>query len=219
MWQFGGKLVKRGQLLLLLLIALVALYSPASWADGTNPPVDPKPITQGCGGTNPPCDYTVIGPSGEVSISLTFEPVKGDYVVVNGVQEQVYEAVEDFVNESGHTITGFTASFNVPSGLVFEGCGSTQLGTCTPDFEGNVTSGVATYTFGGLDLPSYDPDDCEGVIGLVLGLISIPGTDVVMSGETVTGTLSVPEPSSALLLLFGLAAGLVGFRSRRKSPA
>jgi len=220
-WRCGGAFLKRGVLLLLLLILAATLYSPASWADGTNPPTDPKPFTQGCGSGpgQTPCDATLIGPSGTVGVQLTFE---------NGIAET------DLINDSGKTLTHFSVSFKVNAGLTFNPC-DTELNTLftTCNYEGTV-NGIATYDFSGGSLCSVNSDDIQVVhgvatyksdgdhddtcSGMILGL-EATGTDKVTNGETVQGTFDVPEPSSALLLISGLAFGLVGLRSRRQRLA
>jgi len=57
--------------------------------------------------------------------------------------------------------------------------------------------------------------------GVIIGLQGIAG-EPFLQGVTVTSTFSTtatPEPSSAVLLLFGLMAGLVGFKSVRNTLA
>jgi hypothetical protein len=230
---------------LLLIVALVGIS--CSVARAQDDPDDPKPFTQGCGGAQQPaCDPNYItNPNQPLILNnppLTFEQVK------NNPNEFLAET--EIINESGQTITNFTVSFAVNAGLVFDGLGTSNpcttppggvsLFTCTPDFQGAITSGYATYTFSGFSLCSTDPSDwvtdgyndggwflgpnfecnqqptCQA--GFILGLIgttNTPGGDShIHNGETVASTLYVPEPSSILLLLVGFASafGLFVFR-------
>ena len=211
MWRCGGRVLKRDILLLLSLIVAVALYSPASWADG----VDPKPIAQGCTSA---CDaYLFTGQP--LSVSLVFLSATDPHNPFG--QEAAFVVI---INDTGKPLTGFDVTFTA-AGLNFGTCGSTGLASsplfhCSEDKTG---TGTGTYTFSGFSLSPADPEDIRDgqyfddsddfPTGMILGLEL--GDETIAPGTTVSGSVFVPEPSSALLLICGLAVGLVGFKSRR----
>ena len=202
-------------------------------ADGA--PTDPKLITSGCGGKGQPaCDaYLITSTHETLNITLTLDTTVGD--VFYG------DDIASFINISGHTLTsGFGLNINVPNGLSFQGCGTppegvTLLFTCSGGGSpGNpITGGTAVFTLTGASICSANFDDltigengisyysdsdkddnCQPAFTLALQPIG---------GETlpnkITGSISTPEPSSALLLLFGLAAGLLAFKGLRTNLA
>ena len=214
MWQCGGALLRRGILLLLLLIMAAALYSPASWADGT----DPKPITQGCGGSNASCDATIIYNASQVyTITLVFRSAS-DPMNPFGTDAWVAE----IVNGTGGTIDSYTEMFKQEKGLTYSS-------TCAGGFLTCVYDGGSTYTFTGsvLNSPTVNPrdPDCDGddiCYGVIIGLIPVEGDATPSYGSTLSSTIydiQVPEPSSGLLLLSGLAVGLLGLRGLRNNLA
>ncbi len=195
-------------------MAFFGLASTVALADSA--PTDPLVKTQGCGGRGQPvCDANVLtNPSQVLAITLTF---------MNNI------ASDAIINESGQAITNFLVSFNVPASLDFEGCVPGGFFTCTqisaPEFG---TAGTAIYSLSGASLCSTDKNDW-----LMLGplAIKIPDGDTddkcqsafdlelvtgpnetIPNGTQVTGSVSAPEPSSGLLLLFGLSASLLAFK-------
>jgi len=203
-------------------VAFLGISCSAAFADGT----DPKVFTSGCGGKGQPaCDADVLTPENlTLPISLTFNNVGGQEV-----------AFVDIINDTGKDLNDFSVGFSVNPGLVFSGCQSGGLLTCTPNFEGSVTSGVANYTLSGATICSTNGDDWlfGDVGGSLLGksfyindhdaddncqwgfrleLIGQPG-DTILNGETVSGSVSAPEPPSGLLLFTGL---FVAFFATRK---
>lgn len=196
---------------------------------------DPKPFTQGCGGKGQPaCDANIItSPTQTVDLTnppLTFEQVGNS---------NEYVATTDILNDTGANLNTFKITFVVTGGLSFEGLGTSNpcttppgqqssLFTCTPDFTGTLTSGFATYTFSGHTLCSLNSDDFKNGVyvddhdqddtcsGAIIGLVGINGSNGdsgITNGETVTAFTGIPEPSSAVLLLFGIAAaGLLSLK-------
>ncbi len=202
----------------------------ASFALADTAPTDPKLITSGCGGTGQPaCDASVLtSPTQTLSLSLTFQAV-----TINGVTQDI--ATDSIINESGKALSTFSLSFTVPTGLIFEGCETGGLFTCTSLNDGNVgAGGTALYSLTGASICTTDANDwsinnetgiatkvndhdgkddtCQSAFNI--SLIANPdGSDNIIPGQTtVTGSLAVPEPSSGLLLLFGLTAGLLSFK-------
>jgi len=216
----GGALLKRGQLFLLLLIATAVLYCPASWADGT----DPHPIGQGCGGSTV-CDASVLYP-GQTSLTATMIFVNpGD--TVDGVHNPFTEeaAFLVVVNFTGAVINSLNAEFT-NAALTFGACGDHPLSTGGDPTLFTCSGNNGAYTFSGLSLCSADPEDIQDghyvddsddvcsamIIGLELG-----SGETIPEGTEVIANVSIPGPSSALLLICGLAVGLVGLKSRRPS--
>lgn len=198
----------------LLMVAFLSVSAPAALADGTDPIV----FTKGCGGVGQPACKTVLLTPGEttVTVSETFN--------CTGTTTDTCSAIEDVINESGTTVTRFDLAFNPVSvnniPLSFScapppGEGS-FLFTCSPlgnnvfAFTGGSLCSDSDDLVGGVFTP--DGDEC----GVIIGLQGIAG-EPFLQGVTVTSTFSTatPEPSSAVLLLFGLMAGLVGFKSVR----
>ena len=195
----------------LMVVAFLSVSAPAALADGTDPIV----FTQGCGKVGqPPCKTVLLTP-GEttVTVSETFN--------CTGAGTDTCSAIEDVINESGATVTSFSLAFqpvsvnNIP--LSFSCEQGTFLFACNP-------LGNNVFAFTGGSLCSDSDDLVEGVFtpdgdecGVIIGLQGIAG-EPFLQGVTVTSNFSTtpaPEPSSAVLLLFGLMAGLVGFKSVR----
>ena len=199
---------------LLLVMAILALASSVALADSA--PTDPLVKTQGCGGKGQPvCDANILtDPSQVLAITLTF---------MNNV------ASDAIINESGKAVSYFTVSFDVPSTLDFEGCVPGGFFVCTqisaPEFG---TAGTAVYSLSGASLCSTDKNDwsingsvatkvydgdaddyCQSAFDLEL--ITGPNENIP-NGTQVTGSVAAPEPSSALLLLFGLSASFLAFK-------
>jgi len=218
---------------LVMLVAFSGMVASVALADSV--PTDPKLLTQGCGGKGQPaCDASVLtNPSQVLNLVLTFEPV-----TANGVTTEV--ATDSIINESGMALSTFNVSFLVPTGLVFEGCQTGGLFTCTSDNDGNVgAGGTAYYTLTGATICTTDKNDwsinnqtgiatkvydgdaddnCQSAFNIQL-IADSDGSDNIPPGTTVTGNLSAPEPSSGLLLFLGLSAGLLGFKRFSNSAA
>ena len=213
----------------LMVVAFLGISASAAFADST----DPTLLTSGCGRLGQPkCDaYLITSPNFTQTITL-LPDTSGDPALAG-------DLTASFINDSGQTLTpGFTVTFVVPDNLSFQGCGSnegvTLLFTCTGG--GSPESpigpgGTAVFTLTGATLCSVNSDD-------VIGSDSPGGFSLITDededdlcqssftialqpvfGETlpnsITGSITTPEPGSAVLLLFGLAAGLLALKSVR----
>ena len=194
----------------------LSISAPAILADTT----DPLVFTKGCGGVGQPACKTVVLTPGEttVTVSETFN--------CTGTTTDTCTAMEDVLNETGAPVSMFDLAFN-PVSLM----GTTLSFSCEqPPPEGSFLFtcnplGNNAFAFTGASLCS-DPDFFEDgstpdgdECGVIIGLQGIAG-EPFLQGVTVTSTFSTaPEPSSAVLLLFGLIAGLVGFKSVRNIRA
>lgn len=212
----------------LVVVGFLAICASAARADG----VDPIITTRGCGGTSP-CDAVILGPGQTITtVSETFS--------CSGTTSNTCTAMEAVINDTGASITSFelaftgaTTSTGAPLSLIFSCDDATEgqlfscqsLGnntflftagsicTATPDTEDDIIDGVF--------VPDGDTDDGCGV---VIGLTGVNGVDPpptdpngnpLLNGATATAIFNTPEPSSALLLLFGLMGGLVSFKFLR----
>jgi len=199
-----------------LVAVLLSISAPATLADTT----DPLVFTQGCGGRGQPACKTVLLTPGEttVMVSETFN--------CTGSSTDTCTAIEDVINESGAPVTGFDLAIQPVSVMGTPLSFSCEqppppgsLFTCNP-LGGNV------FAFTGASLCSDSDDFADGVFtpdgdecGVIIGLQGIAG-EPFLQGVTVTSAFSTaPEPPSAVLLLFGLIAGLVGFKSVRNIRA
>ncbi|HEV3419461.1 MAG TPA: hypothetical protein VG075_04100 [Candidatus Acidoferrum sp.] len=220
----------------LMVVAFLGVAATAAFADGV--PTDPTLLTSGCGRLGQPkCDAYLITSQFEVlDVVLTLDTTAGDPFFG--------DAVADFVNVSGHTLDGlFTINFTVPAGLSFQGCGTppegiTTLFTCTgggsPDSP--ITGGgTALFNLTGASICSVDSDDLGGGEGTPITYVSDSDEDdncqaafilalKPVAGETLPPTIDAtftvaPEPSSGLLLVFGLAAGLLVLKGLRPNLA
>ena len=222
---------------LLMVVAFLGISATAALADSV--PTDPTLLTAGCGRIGQPkCDAYLITSSFEtINVVLTLDTTVGDTFFG--------DAVADFVNVSGQTLTGlFTINFTVPDGLSFQGCGTNpgelaSLFTCTGGGSPGspiTGGGTAIFNLTGASICSVDFDDLGGgVEGAPITYVSDNDADddcqaafilalKPVAGETlpqtIPGTFTVaPEPSSGLLLLFGLAAGLLVVKGLRPSQA
>jgi hypothetical protein len=221
---------------MLVVVAFLGIAASVAFADTL--PTDPTLLTSGCGRLGQPkCDaYLISSPHQTMSVVLTLDTTAGDTFFG--------DAIASFVNVSGQTLDGlFTINFTVPPGLSFQGCGSqegvTSLFTCTgggsPDSP--ITGGgTAAFNLTGASICSVDSDDLGGggegtpityasdgdadddcQAAFTLALKPVAGE---ILPPTIAGTFSsVPEPSSAVLLLFGLAAGLLTLKGLRTNLA
>lgn len=208
-----------------MVVALLGISASVAMADSV--PTDPIVFTQGCGRAGQPaCDANILTSPGQtLAITLTF---------FGGL------ATDAIINESGVTITNFSVSFTVPSTLTFEGCAEGGFFTCNEisgppagqagtavfsltgaslcssdsnDWSINSETGVATF------VPDDDADDnCQSAFNLQLQAVA---GEVIPDGTSVPTTVSVatPEPSSGLLLLFGLSASLLAFKRLSSAAA
>jgi hypothetical protein len=89
-----------------------------------------------------------------------------------------------------------------------------QTGPTAFSFSGNTLCSDADDFAGGKFTP--DGDECGVIIGLT-GTTS----EGLFTGDTVTASFSTatPEPSSGLLLMAGLLAGLVSLKTLRSNPS
>ena len=198
----------------LLVVAFLGFCASAARADGTDPVVR----TLGCGGIGQPRCATVLLTPGNTSVTVN-ETFSCDLTGCT--------AMEDVINMTDTAITSFSLVFANPDSL-----GRTLSYSCA-DSESNSLfscSGGPTALFftgaslcadpdadlteedGGTFTP--DGDECGVIIALSASL-----SEGITTGESVSATFSTstPEPSTALLLLFGLmGGGLVSFKSLRK---
>jgi hypothetical protein len=220
---------------LLMVVAFLGISASVALADGV--PTDPVLLTKGCGRAGQPaCDaYLITSPVESIGVVLTLD--------TNEEDPFFGDAIASFVNVSGFTLDHvFTLSFTVPKGLSFQGCvqpseSVSLLFTCTgggsPDSP--ITGGgTATFTLNGASICSANLDDLTGGEGGITYLSDGDGDDNCqaaftlalqpVAGETlpqsISGTFTAaPEPSSGLLLLFGLAAGLLALKGIRANLA
>jgi hypothetical protein len=218
-----------------MVVAFLGVATTAAFADGV--PTDPTLLTSGCGRLGQPkCDAYLITSRFEViDVVLTLDTTVGDPFFG--------DAVADFVNVSGSTLDGlFTINFTVPAGLSFQGCGTppegiTTLFTCTgggsPDSP--ITGGgTALFNLTGASICSANFDDLTGGEGGITYLSDGDADDNCqaafilalqpVAGETLPQTINAtftvaPEPSSGLLLLFGLGAGFLVLKGLRPNLA
>jgi hypothetical protein len=205
---------------LLVLVAFLGISASVALADG----VDPIVFTKGCGGTTV-CDAELLTPgSTTVTVTETFNSCDtfGNCTATDSV-----------INETGAAINSFTMVFNNLDGTLTYSCQSESFFSCTPvegttnafTFTGNsvcstdpgdVTigeDGTATYT------PDGDADD-NCFSGVTIGLNATAAEN--LQGVTLTDntfSIATPEPSSGLLLMAGLMAGLVSLKSLRSNPS
>jgi len=215
-WQYGGALLKPGILLLLLLIATVALYSPACWADGT----DPGAGTRGCGGnTGTVCD---LSPIGQTITATGFSTGSPGGTATASVFDPLTTPISEFLVTFQSTVMG---NNGVMDTLSYSCASSDPEGemNCTP--EGGTTFLFSFAPSSGETLCPAPPlsdtsTSSTGSSSCFVGetiILTILGTDPTnLGGVALTASTSlVPEPASGLLLLFGLAAGgLAGLRKR-----
>lgn len=216
----------------LMVVAFLGISASVVLADTL--PTDPTLLTSGCGRIGQPkCDaYLITSPFETISVVLTLDTTQGDPFFG--------DAIASFVNVSGVTLNGlFTIDFTVPAGLSFQGCVQpselvTPLFNCSgggsPDSP--ITGGgTAQFNLTGASICSVDFDDLGGGEGAPITYVSDNDADddcqaaftlalQPVAGETlpqtISGTFTVaPEPSSGLLLLFGLAVGLLGVKGLR----
>jgi len=193
---------------LLVVVAFLGITASVALADG----VDPIVFTKGCGGsTGTICDPEFLTP-GSTTLTVTESftcDLSGNCTASDSV-----------VNETGVAVNSFTLVLSAMDSLghtLTYSCGEGGLFVCSK-------AGPDTFTFSGGSLCA-DSDDLTGEgtfvpdgdeCGVTIGL-SGTVSEGLFTGDTVTGTFSTaaPEPSSGLLLMAGLMAGLVTLKSRR----
>jgi len=201
---------------MLVVVAFLGVSASVAQADGTDPIV----FTKGCGAVGQPACKTVPLTPGEttVTVSETFH--------CTGTGTDTCSAIEDVINETGATVTSFFLAFqpvsvnNIPLSFSCEqGEPGSFLFACNPlgnnvfAFTGGSLCSDSDDVVDGVFIP--DPPGSQDECGVIIGLQGIAG-EPFLDNVTVTSTFSTtPEPSSAVLLLFGLMAGLVGFKSVR----
>jgi hypothetical protein len=197
---------------MLVAVAFLGISASVAKADG----VDPIVTTKGCGGTTGTiCDPEFLTP-GTTTLTVTESftcDLSGNCTASDSV-----------VNETGAAVGSFTL---ILSALDSEGqaltysCGEGGLFNCSQtgptafSFSGNTLCSDADDFGDGTFTP--DGDECGVIIGLT-GTTS----EGLFTGDTVTATFSTvaaPEPSSGLLLMAGLMAGLVSLKTLRSNPS
>lgn len=200
----------------LLVVAFSAVSAPVAFADTT----DPILLTKGCGGAGQPaCDFEVLGP-GQTSLTVT-ESFACDPTTL------VCTASDSVVNETGLPVGSFTLALSA-----MDSNGNTLIYSCDTEhiqfFACSPTGNPDVFTFSGNgNTLCSDSDDFVGGVftpdGDECGVtISLSGTESegLSNNDVVTGTFATaPEPSSALLLLFGLLTGMVGLKYFRAVAA
>ena len=194
-----------------MVVAFLGISASVARADS----VDPIVTTKGCG-TKTVCDAVILTP-GQTTVTVT-EQFSCDLTGNCTAEDSV-------INETGKAIDSFTLVFDTLGGTLSYFCAEGGSFTCTND-------GGGAFTFTGSSICSTDANDISigegGVVtfipdgdaddncnfGVTIGL-SATTAEGITNGETVTAVFSTPEPSSVLLLLFGLVAGMAGIKSRR----
>jgi hypothetical protein len=216
---------------LLVVVVFLGISASVALADG----VDPIVFTRGCGGSGQvACDAALItGTAGNFSANFS-----ATFSCSSLTDATTCFASDDLINLTGAIVSVFNLTLNPVSvlgnPLIFS-CEAGGYFACTQNSALSFTfSGVPTgnslcstdsndvtptpgqpgqFTF----VPDGDADDtCSGI---TIGMQGTTG-DPNLQGVTVTGSVSnvsAPEPSSALLLLFGLMAGLVSFKTFRST--
>jgi hypothetical protein len=198
----GGAFVKITRWFLLL--AMIAFTASTAMADGVDPVFK---LTKG-GGSTPVTDGT---------FSFTANNLFG-----TGPMDFSF----DFVNQTGHTALGLELNFLVfPSDLIISVDNSgdpfftsfvishpNPTGPYTIDFFGldETHPGILSQTCNPGPDGIVDSDDCSG--GGADFILSING---VPPGAFISGTGSLPEPSTGLSLVLGMAGIAVAFRKMR----
>ena len=198
---------------LLVVVAFLAISASVALADG----VDPIVFTKGCGGTGQPaCDAVVLTPGNTTGVMVS-EAFTCD-------MSGNCTATDTVINLSGLAINSFSLVFQdslptMPPTPLSYSCMADGFFVCSP-----VPGTTNAFTFAGASIcADADSDFVDGTFvpdgdecGVVIGL-NATTAEGISGTTTLTGTasFSAPEPSSALLLLFGLVAGLVSFKSRR----
>ena len=175
-----------------LAAAIVAFTCSMALADTTT---DPGIKTLQCGpGTGRVC-ATVPLTGTSVMFSITFN------TIIDGVNA----GEEDIINETGHTISAFTLDLGSST---TDGTEKGLLYSCLSggDFICSGSGNFIHFTGGSIAPCEESDDESEGCHGVLIILEQIEG-DPNLAGKTVSNSFFVPEPSSGLLLLFGLAAG------------
>lgn len=197
----------------LVVIGFLAICASAVRADGVDPIVR---VTGTC--TSSSCDAYLIGP-GQSSVNF-METITCAAGATDGTG---CTATETIINESGNTLNSFDLTLTSP-GLTFS-CESTFTYTCTPLGGGvfAITLGAGSTGFcstdsndiGGTGPSSFflmpdTPTDTDDFCSTIQIGLQGTSTETVteLNGAVVSGTVNAPEPSSALLLLFGFAAAL-----------
>lgn len=191
----------------LLVVAFLGFCASAARADGTDPVVH----TLGCGGIGQPRCATVLLTPGNTSVTFT--------ETFNCDTSGNCTAMADVINETSNAITSFGMVFTNPDSLgrtLTYFCEEGGFFTCHKD-------GPTAFSFtdntlcADSDALAEEGDGVDGC-GVIIGL-SATVSEGITTGESVISTFSTstPEPSTALLLLFGLmGGGLVRFKSLRK---
>jgi len=219
----------------LMVVAFLGISTTVALADGV--PTDPTLLTSGCGRLGQPkCDaYLITSPMETLNVVLTLDTTAGD--------QFFGDAIADFVNVSGQTLNGlFTINFTVPAGLSFQGCGTsegiTSLFTCTGGGSPGspiTGGGTAAFNLTGASICPVDSEDLGGGEGTPITYVSDGDADddcqaafrlalQPVAGETLPQFIdatfvSAPEPSSGVLLLFGLTACLLALKGLRTNLA
>jgi hypothetical protein len=203
---------------LLVVVAFLGISASVALADG----VDPIVFTRGCGGIGQPACDAIFLTGTSATISATF--------ACSGSTPDTCTASETVLNGTFDAITHFTLAFNA-TGILPDNGGTIPLSfACAPPpvegppFLFNCSSSGNTLSFTGGSLcpenegeTAPDGDECGVIIDLQGSTTTNDPTGTGLAGVKISANFSTaaPEPSSALLLMAGLMAGLVGLKSYR----
>jgi len=201
------RFIQMVSLAVLLLAVFLSVSATATLADTT----DPILSTKGCGGRGQPaCDALILGPGqtgGTLSETFTCDSLGN------------CTADESIINETGAPLSSFTLSWHT-MGLTFT-CAEGGFFICSPinDTKELLTGGPLCSTDsndvsvgeGGAITFHADGDSDDSCFGVTVELKGTTG-EGLSNDETITASFSTPEPSSGLLLLFGLLVGAVGLK-------
>jgi len=219
-----GDLVKLARLLL-----FVAIFG-ISWSVARADSTDPKVFTSGCGGKGQPvCDpdfLTQQNPTSIANVTFTFLSETDP----NNPLPGTVTAFDDIANLSGVSVNHFiltlspddsnndplTYSCGTPPANTTGSFTCTQIGVDTFDFLGGPICSVPTDPTGISELLFLQNPTCQYGERFYLQASTDAGdkNPDALIGQSVTGSLLVPEPASGLLLLIGLCGGAFVLRKR-----
>jgi hypothetical protein len=210
-------------------MVLVFIGISASVALADTAPTDPIVFTKGCGGIGKPaCDAVILGPGQTTAVvPETFNTCDrfGNCTATDSVINDTGAAITSFsmvFQNSVVTSTGRkTLTYSCLEGGFFlcsPVVGTTNAFHFTASTGGSICSSD-DYTRGEEGTVFFTPDDNADdncFAGVTIGLNATAAEN--LRGVTLTNntfSTAAPEPSSGLLVLFGLMGGLVSFKFLR----